>query len=46
MENEIVVLYVNDEKALSNRIYSAVDNEWQIYIEGNAEFSDIDMFVF
>ena len=46
VENEIVVLYVNDEKALSNRIYSAVDNEWQIYIEGDAEFSDIDMFVF
>ena len=45
VEKEIVVLYVNDEKALSNRIYSAVNNEWQIFIEGDAEFSDIDIYV-
>ncbi len=45
VENEIVVLYLNDEKALSNRVYSAINNEWQIYIEGNAEFSDLNIYV-
>lgn len=41
VEDEIVVLYLNGERALSNRIYSAVDSNWQIYIDGNAEFSAI-----
>jgi beta-fructofuranosidase len=44
VENEIVVLYVNNERALSNRIYSAVGNDWQIYIDGNAVFSDINLY--
>lgn len=41
VENEIVVVYVNGEKALSNRIYSAVGNEWEMYIEQNALFENV-----
>lgn len=45
VENEIVVIYVNDEKVLSNRIYTAVDNDWQIYIEdGCAEMTNINIY--
>lgn len=43
MENEIVVLYIDDAKALSNRIYKSVDGaHWGIFANGTeAKFRDV-----
>ncbi len=43
MENEIVVLYIDDTKALSNRIYKSVDGaNWGIFAnDTDAVFRDI-----
>lgn len=44
MENEIAVLYIDDTKALSNRIYKSVDGavHWGIFASRTeAEFNDI-----
>lgn len=42
VEDEIVVLYMDDVKVLSNRIYSAVGTKWGVYAQGGeVEFSDI-----
>ncbi|HBA47425.1 MAG TPA: hypothetical protein DCZ91_06435 [Lachnospiraceae bacterium] len=43
MENEIVVLYIDETKALSNRIYKSVDGaHWGIFAnDTDAVFSDI-----
>lgn len=46
MENEIVVLYVDDTKALSNRIYKSIDGaDWGIYTNGaDALFEEIHVY--
>ena len=46
MENEIAVIYVNDTKALSNRIYKSIDGmDWGIYSNGtDALFEDIHVY--
>lgn len=45
VENEIIVLYMNETKVLSNRIYRARNNEWGIFgIGGKTVFSDIQIF--
>jgi len=42
VEDEIVVLYMDDKQVMSNRIYSAVGQEWGIFARGaEIEFSDI-----
>lgn len=33
VENEVVILYVNEEKVLSNRIYGAINKQWGIFAE-------------
>lgn len=44
VENEIVIVYVNETKVLSNRIYEAVDRNWGFLIRnGNVEFSNISI---
>lgn len=45
MENEIVVLYVDDTKALSNRVYKSVDGAHLALFANNTEarFSDISI---
>ncbi len=47
MENEIVILYVDDTKALSNRIYKSVGGmNWGIYASGaDVTFEDIRAYV-
>lgn len=45
VEDEIVRVYVNNEKVLNNRIYSAAGNDRKINIEGtSAELSDIEIY--
>ncbi len=46
MENEIVVVYVDGAKALSNRIYKSVDGaDWGIYTNGmDALFEDVHVY--
>lgn len=42
IENEVIVVYVGNQRAFSNRIYAARDKEWGIFsIDGKAEFTDI-----
>ena len=45
MENEIVILYIDDTKALSNRIYKSVDGaHWGIFSSNTeAVFRDISI---
>lgn len=46
VEDEIIVLYMDDKKVLSNRIYSAVGKEWGIFAQGaEIEFSDIMIYL-
>ncbi|RKD33119.1 glycoside hydrolase family protein [Lacrimispora algidixylanolytica] len=44
VENEIIVIYLDNTKVLSNRIYRAVDNGWGIFGMSDVRFSDIQMF--
>lgn len=46
MENEIAVIYVNDTKALSNRIYKSIDGmDWGVYSNGaDALFEEIHVY--
>lgn len=42
VEDEVAVLYMNDEKVLSNRIYSAIGKKWGLFAQGGeVAFSDI-----
>lgn len=43
VEKDIVVIYVDGQKALSNRIYSAVGATWKLNME-NADASDIKIY--
>ncbi|HWT73442.1 MAG TPA: glycoside hydrolase family 32 protein [Mobilitalea sp.] len=46
VENEIIVLYMNDTKVLSNRIYRARGNDWGLFnVGGKTTFSDIKIYV-
>lgn len=47
MENEIVIVYIDDTKALSNRIYKSVDGmQWGLYASGaDVTFEDIRVSV-
>ncbi|WMJ86798.1 family 43 glycosylhydrolase [Anaerocolumna sp. MB42-C2] len=46
VENDIIVLYMNDTKVLSNRIYKARGNKWGLFsIGGKTTFSDIQIYV-
>lgn len=44
VENEIIVIYLDNTKVLSNRIYSAVDKGWGIFGMSDATFFNIQMF--
>lgn len=46
VENEVIVVYLDDKKALSNRIYQSQGKGWGIFaLQGKAVFSDIRIFV-
>ena len=45
VEDEVVVLYMDDKKALSNRIYNAVGTKWGIFACGTeVEFSNVAVY--
>ncbi len=44
IEDEIIVVYINEDKAFSNRIYSAVGNSWEISLDGNTRMSDVKLY--
>ncbi|AST58292.1 putative 1,4-beta-D-glucan cellobiohydrolase [Thermoanaerobacterium thermosaccharolyticum] len=42
VEDEIITVYVDDMKVLSNRIYNAINNKWGFFVsKGKVVFSDI-----
>lgn len=42
LENAVCVVYINNERAFSNRIYQMSHNPWGLYsLEGKAVFSDL-----
>ncbi|HHX61313.1 MAG TPA: DUF4975 domain-containing protein [Epulopiscium sp.] len=46
VENEIIVLYMDDTKVLSNRIYKARGNDWGLFsIGGDATLEDIQLLI-
>lgn len=46
VEDEVIVLYMDDKRVLSNRIYDAVGKKWGMFAHGaEIEFSDITVYL-
>ena len=46
VENEVVILYVDDKKVLSNRIYHAVGKDWGFFAQNaDVEISNLSLYV-